>query len=79
MDWKTRSVAWENLTDKLRRPDRTQETAAQYAAMSRDQKGRVKDVGGFVGGALEGGRRTSGAVLSRALLTLDIDYGTPDT
>ena len=79
MDWKTRSVAWESLTDKLRRPVRTAETAAQYAAMSRDQKGRVKDVGGFVGGALEGGRRTSGAVLSRTLLTLDIDFGTPDT
>lgn len=36
----------------------------------------IKDVGGFVGGHLKDGRRKKGNVLSRSMLTLDMDYGT---
>ena len=35
-------------------------------------------MGGFVGGHLREGRRKNGMVLCRSLLTLDMDYGTPD-
>ena len=35
----------------------------------------IKDVGGFVGGHLKYGRRKKGNVLSRSMLTLDMDYG----
>jgi len=38
----------------------------------------IKDVGGFVGGALREGKRRNGYVLSRSLLTLDMDYAKPD-
>ena len=46
--------------------------------MKKLQQDNIKDVGGFVGGHLKAGRRKKGNVLSRSLLTLDMDYGTPD-
>lgn len=81
-DWAPKETTWERLKERLSNVRRTNETAAQYAAMTHEQRGRVKDVGGFVGGRLEGGRRKASAVLSRSLVTLDIDFGktgTPDT
>lgn len=81
VSWNNREINWSTLTDKLRYPRRTAETVAQYEAMPRDQKGKVKDVGGFVGGRLreDGSRRTAGSVTARSLVTLDIDFGGPDT
>ena len=48
-DWQPRRVSWKALTDRLRQVKRTPETVADYRAMSRQQRGKVKDVGGFVG------------------------------
>ena len=42
--------------------------------LPKGQQVEIKDVGGFVGGALKGGRRTKGNVYSRQLITLDADY-----
>ena len=78
-DWQPRRVSWKALTDRLRQVKRTPETVADYRAMSRQQRGKVKDVGGFVGGSLNSGRRKSDSVTSRSLVTLDIDYGQADT
>lgn len=77
--WAQKIYTWADFCRRCRDVRRTAETAAQYAAMSREDRGRVKDVGGFVGGSLQGGRRKRGAVTARTLITLDIDYGTPDT
>lgn len=44
--------------------------------MGKKQQDDIKDVGGFVGGHLKDGRRKSGTVLCRSMLTLDMDYGT---
>ena len=77
--WKERRVSWAWLRDRLGRVLRTRETAARYAQMGKAAKGAAKDHGGFVGGALQGGTRKSSTVLSRSLLTLDIDYARPDT
>lgn len=41
--------------------------------MGKDEQGRIKDVGGFVGGYLSGGVRKNGCVTLRSVLTLDID------
>lgn len=71
--WKTTEVSWDWLLNRLRTPKRTGETTAEYRRMSRDEQAARKDVGGFVGGALNGGRRTAGAVTERWLLTLDAD------
>jgi predicted P-loop ATPase len=46
--------------------------------MTHDEQSARKDVGGFVGGALEGGRRTGGAVTERWLVTLDADEARSD-
>ena len=74
-----KSVTWDALKERLKHCKRTAESVADYKAMSRQQKGKVKDTGGFVGGAIDGGRRKADSMVSRSLLTLDIDYGQADT
>ena len=77
--WKNREVLWEDFVEQLRTPVRTSETWQEYAKMTKQQKSAAKSVaGGFVGGHLWEGRRKSGHVLCRTLLSLDADYATPD-
>ena len=61
--WKTQSVTWQQLSKRLATPVRTYETVKQYPSLPKDKQDELKDVGGFVGGVLAGGRRKSGAVL----------------
>lgn len=78
--WSNKTTTWERLTARLAKCRHTPESAAEYRAMNKTQRGRVKDVGGFVGGTIaDGGRRKAGSVTARSLITLDIDYGTPGT
>lgn len=72
--WKVKEVEWGKLVAKLMKPVTTPETMSEYKAMSKDDKAEVKDIGGFVGGVIEGGRRTRSAVKSRSLVTLDADF-----
>lgn len=78
-EWKKREMTWQQLCAKLTRVKRTAETAAEYRAMTKVQRGKVKDIGGFVGGTLKGARRKASDVTGRSLVTLDIDYGTTGT
>lgn len=77
--WQPKEVTWEQLTKRLGECRRTAESFAEYKAMSRVDKGKIKDVGGFVGGALNGKQRKACNVENRSLVTLDIDYGQKDT
>lgn len=77
-NWTPKRMTWEQLCRRMRDPVRTSETEAEYAAMSRDERGRIKDVGGFVGGRIAGGNRKAGAVTERQILALDADFGTPE-
>lgn len=72
--WQKKNIAWSVMLDKLSTPKRTCETQAQYAAMSKEQRAVIKDVGGFVGGELRDGLRKSTNVISRQLVTLDADF-----
>ena len=72
--WVPKTISWERLVKRLSSPVRTQETVAEYAAMTKDQRGEVKDVGGYVGGRLEGGIRKAGSITDRQLICLDADY-----
>lgn len=72
--WRREEVTWEDLCGRLSATRVTGETAAEYAAMSRDEQGAVKDVGGFVGGALRDGLRRAANVETRSMLTLDVDH-----
>ncbi len=73
--WKNNTTQWSELLDKLSNTHRTAETHAEYIAAKKERQDEIKDVGGFVGGYLTGGRRKSPNVLHRQLVTLDIDFG----
>ena len=77
--WKNRQMSWSQLVGKLATTSRTGETRAEYAAMTKDQQLRIKDVGGFVGGLLKDGHRKAENVQQRQLLALDLDYARADT
>lgn len=76
-NWKNKQVTWSAFLARISETHRTVETFAEYLAMKKSLQDERKDVGGFVGGYLTGGRRKSGSVLHRQLLTLDIDFGQP--
>lgn len=71
--WPSQTLYWSELVDRLRTAVRGTETLAQYFALPKSQQDDLKDVGGFVGGALAGGRRKVDAVTGRDILTLDLD------
>lgn len=73
----TKDVTFKQLCAKLEKTKRTTETMAQYLAMTRDEQTDIKDVGGFVGGRLEGGIRKRGHVRDNSLITLDLDDALP--
>ena len=75
--WKNKDITWEELSSRVKTTIRTTETVAEFRKMSRAQQDSIKDVGGFVGGALREGKRRNGYVLCRSLLTLDMDYAKP--
>ena len=74
LKWNNRLTSWDALVDKLRHPVVTAESTLEYAAMTKPQRDRVKDVGGFVGGALKGTARGVGQVQWRSMVTLDLDH-----
>lgn len=76
--WKNKEMLWSDLLKRLADPRVTDETFNEYKKMSKKDQDNRKDVGGFVGGALHGGRRKSEAVKWRQLLTLDADHVTGD-
>jgi P4 family phage/plasmid primase-like protien len=76
--WKSKELLWSDLLEKLSHTTRTNETYAQYLAMTKDEQGERKDVGAFIGGTLQGGRRKTGAVSWRQLITLDADFARGD-
>lgn len=76
--WKNEKITWDELVKRLSVAVRTPETFAEYEAMTKPQKAEKKDVGGFVGGVIRGGRRLARSISSRSLVTLDIDHATAD-
>ena len=76
--WKNQDISWADLCARCGSTIRTTETVEEYRKLKKGQQDGIKDVGGFVGGHLRKGRRKNGMVLCRSLLTLDMDYGTPD-
>lgn len=75
--WKNKEIDYSSFLDKISKTRHTSETLAEYLKMNKDRQADIKDVGGFVGGTLKEGKRKNGYVLSRSLITLDIDFGLP--
>ncbi len=72
--WKNREMLWSDLAKRLSSTTRTGETYEEYRKSPKSVQDDIKDVGGFVGGTLKGGRRKTDAVVWRQLLTLDADF-----
>lgn len=72
--WKNREMLWSDLAKKLSNTIYTDETYEEYRKSPKSVQDDIKDVGGFVGGTLKGGRRKTEAVTWRQLITLDADF-----
>ena len=72
-NWKPQRIMWQEFVERLRTPVESEETQEEYKRLTKAQQDDLKDVGGFVGGLLNGSRRKSGSVKSRCLITLDMD------
>ncbi len=71
--WKNQKWSWKQLEEKLLTEHKTNETFKEFLTASKEDQSKIKDVGGYVGGYLRGGRRKPENVVHRQLLTLDID------
>lgn len=73
-EFKNKALSWSALLAKLSVSQTTPETVAEYMKMSKADQDNIKDVGGFVGGTLEGGRRSAKTVQKRSILSFDLDF-----
>ena len=71
--WNAQTLMLSELWEKLRVPARGTETLAEYLNLKKAQQDDLKDVGGFVGGTLNGPRRKANNVTGRDIVTLDLD------
>lgn len=71
--WAPTEITWPALCERLRTPIRGRESHEAYMCMPKAQQDQLKDIGGFVGGTLRGGRRKAANVIGRDLVTLDLD------
>ena len=73
--WKRRSWKWSALLARFQPENatKTQEKQSEYFSMTKAEQGEVKDIGGFVGGVIDGPRRLAINTKSRSLLTFDMD------
>lgn len=71
--WQNREVEWPQMVEWLSDSTLTKETHAEYMGMGVEKQAQIKDIGGFVGGFLKGGRRSARTVIDRSIITLDMD------
>lgn len=75
--WKNKQTTWGAFVARLQDSRPSPHSLAEYLALPKEEQAAVKDVGGFVGGHLTGGRRKPDHVLERWLITLDQDMADP--
>lgn len=76
--WKNTNMLWSEFCDVLKESTQTRETLKEFLASNKEEQGRIKDVGGYVGGYLRNGKRNPDSVVERSVLTLDVDFATTD-
>lgn len=72
-NWMRQEIMWSELCEKLRTPYRSTETLAEYMKLPKSEQDNLKDLGGFVGGTIEGAQRKASSVSGRDIITLDMD------
>jgi hypothetical protein len=76
--WNNTDFTWPEFVAELRRRAASMRaTREQFQALTKAQRGEIKDVGGYVTGALKEGttRRKADSIESRSLIALDADHG----
>lgn len=76
--WKNIEVSWEDFIKRVSNTRRTAESVLEYKKLPKPKQDDIKDVGGFVGGKLKNGKRKTGYVEYRSMITLDMDYAEKD-
>jgi putative DNA primase/helicase len=76
--WKKQALLWSEFVERCKIPTRSKETLAEYMALKKSEQDELKDVGGFVGGALRGGIRNARNVIGRDMIALDLDSIPPN-
>lgn len=74
LKWSTIRYTWGDFLERLNRDIRSTETMRDFDRLDRTARANLKDVGGYMAGELSGARRLKSAVLSRSMITLDVDY-----
>ena len=72
-NWRVENITVSQLYTRLSRPVVSTETHAEYMKLPKTQQDALKDIGGFVGGTLQGTHRKKEAVINRDVITLDFD------
>jgi len=72
--WSNKKMLYSQFVDKLREPHHTNETYKEFISANKAEQGKIKDVGGYVGGYLRAGKRSPANVVHRQIATLDIDF-----
>ena len=74
--WRNRETTWSAFVGKISETHRTAETLSEYMGFKKTLQDERKDIGGFVGGYVNNGRRKAENITHRQLITLDIDFAT---
>ncbi len=78
LQWKNSYIKWEDFLNRIKNTVRTTETVEEYIKLPKGKRDEIKDIGGFVAGHISGTRRKKEKVLSRSMITLDMDEATTD-
>ena len=73
VQWNAQTLLVSELWEKLKTPVRGTESLAEYMSYKKAEQDELKDIGGFVGGSLNGTRRKANNVSGRDIITLDLD------
>lgn len=73
INWTNTTMLWSEFIEKLKIPQRSEESLEDFLKLPKSKQDTLKDVGGFVGGTIKGLRRKNNAIESRDLITLDLD------
>ncbi|MCI7343056.1 MAG: virulence-associated E family protein [Fusobacterium necrophorum] len=71
--WTAVEMTWTAFVEKLGKPIVTAESYEEYMTYKKKKQDQIKDVGGFVGGALASSLRRNSTIRTRSIVTLDLD------
>lgn len=73
-NWRNKKLSWAEFIDMIKETRRTGETFAEYSKFTKKDRDNCKDIGGFVGGKINGHTRLVTSVEYRTLVCLDADH-----